>query len=57
MQKLIDFILICIYLIKNNWQLILITTLICLICAIIFFIIDFNVWNKTHKSLWHKIIK
>lgn len=52
MDKIIDTFYIFIYLLKNNCPLILGLTILILLA----FIIDFIMYTKTNKSLWHKII-
>ena len=53
MKEIIDLLLIIAYFPIKNWLQILIT----FILITIFFVIDFIIWNKTGKSVWHKIIK
>lgn len=53
MEKLIDLLLIILYFPVKNWREILLT----ISFIILFFTIDFIIWNKTKKSIWQKIIK
>lgn len=39
---------------QANKTILLISLLLIIIGIIIFFIVDYNVWNKTGKSLWNK---
>jgi len=52
MEKLIDTFYIF-FILLNKYKYIII---VFLIIATLFFAIDFIIWNKTKKSLWHKII-
>ncbi len=52
MKKILDFFVICFYLIKNNFAIIIIST----IAVLTLFAIDFAVWNKTGKSLYKKLV-
>ena len=54
MDKIFDCILIVKYF---DYNLIKTALLLISILTIVFFIIDFNIWNKTGKSIWKKIIK
>lgn len=52
MEKIIDTFYIF-FILLNKYKYIII---VFLIIATLFFTIDFTIWNKTKKSLWHKII-
>ena len=53
MKKIIDLLLIVAYFPIKNWLQILVT----FILILLFFVIDFIIWNKTGKSIWRKITK
>lgn len=54
MNKLFDCLLIIKYF---DYSLLKIALMLIGIMAIIFFIIDFNIWNKTGKSIYKKVKK
>ena len=39
---------------QTNKTIILLSILIAMLGVAIFFVIDFNIWNKTGHSLWNK---
>ena len=51
MEKIIDCLYVVYYYITNYYLFILEIAAI----TILFFTIDFIIWNKTKKSFWHKI--
>lgn len=52
MNKITDTLYVFIYLLKAYYPIILGTTTLILLA----FIVDFIIYTKTNKSLWHKII-
>ena len=57
MKKILDFLLVCFYLVKNNFKLIYFSGTLLFIVISIFFIIDYKIWNKTGKSIYKKYMR
>ena len=55
MQKIIDCIVALLYLPIKNWGVILISIIFGILAVIIFFAYDYNKYNKTGVSIWHRI--